>query len=357
MARRNPFPGVSRIMDRHGKARFRFRRKGLSCYLPGPYGSVEFRAAYEAACEGAKGPTQRSAPHGTLKWLVEQYIRSARYRDRSDVSRRVIRRELDWLCEQAGDLPYARLETRHVDALMAKKTGPSAANKVKKNLSLLFNFAIRKGFGVTFNPARFADRMKESEDGFHTWSEDEMEQFLSYFGPGTKARLVFLLALNTGASRKDLSRLTWGNIRGGRINYSRGKTNVGGDYPILPELAAELALLPRDVMVLIHHGEGLPYKPETLGNRFKAWAIAAGIPHCTLHGIRKGQATRIVNFGGTPDEVMAYLAHKTNAEGITYTKKANRGRLADSGLAKISGANPEQKLSNLSAKLDKTNGK
>lgn len=268
----------------------------------------------------------------------------------------MIRRELDWLCEQAGDLPYARIETRHVEALMEKKEGPSAANKVKKNLSLLFNFAIRKGFGVHFNPARFADRRKENEDGFHTWTEGEMEQFLAHFGPGTKARLVFLLALNTGASRLDLSRLTWGNINGGRISYSRGKTKVAGDYPILPELAVELALLPRDVMVLIHHGEGLPYQAATLGNRFKSWATEAGLPHCTLHGIRKGQATRIVNWGGTPDEVMAYLAHKTNAEGVTYTKKANRGSLVDSGLARVSGEKPEQKLSNLSAKLDKKSG-
>lgn len=99
--------------------------------------------------------------------------------------------------------------------------------------------------------------------------------------------------------------------------------------------------------------KGLPYKPETLGNWFKYRCKAVGLDHCTLHGIRKGQATRIVNWGGTPDELMAYLAHKTNAEGITYTRKADRGRLADSGIARVSGPKPEQKLSNLRDKLDK----
>ena len=49
MKRRNPFPGVSRVTDRHGEVRFRFRRKGFDTYLPGPYASAEFRAAYEAA--------------------------------------------------------------------------------------------------------------------------------------------------------------------------------------------------------------------------------------------------------------------------------------------------------------------
>lgn len=44
--RRNPFPGVTRVTNRHGKVRWRFRRGGFTCYLPGPYASAEWRAAY-----------------------------------------------------------------------------------------------------------------------------------------------------------------------------------------------------------------------------------------------------------------------------------------------------------------------
>ena len=44
--RRNPYPGVTRVTDRHGKVRWRFRRKGFSAYLAGPYGSADVRAAY-----------------------------------------------------------------------------------------------------------------------------------------------------------------------------------------------------------------------------------------------------------------------------------------------------------------------
>ncbi|SNT12370.1 tyrosine-type recombinase/integrase [Antarctobacter heliothermus] len=110
------------------------------------------------------------------------------------------------------------------------------------------------------------------------------------------------------------------------------------EYAIPPELAEELTRLSRDAMVLIHHRKGLPYNPEALGNWFKEQCKAAGLIHCSLHGIRKGQVTRIANDGSSPDEVMACLAHKTNAEGATYTKKADRGRLADSGLSRPSGA-------------------
>lgn len=356
MTRRNPFPGVSRVTDRHGKVRWRFRRKGFTVYLPGAYGSAEWRTAYEAAVAEVKTPAiiDRN-PYGTLSWLIENYLRSPKHKNKSDATRRVLSRELDWLRDQAGDLPLSGFRAKHVEALMARKGGPAAANKVRKNLSLLFNHAMKLEVeGVTVNPARAADRMREADEGYHTWTASEMAQFLRHHDTGSKARLVFMLALNTGAARGDLCRMTWGNIRDGRISYKRGKTKIGGDYPVLPELARELALLPRDVMVLVHHGAGLPYKPETLGNWFKDQCKAAGLPHCTLHGIRKGQATAIADAGGTEFEVMSFLAHATPKEAATYTRRADRGRLADSGLSRLSGANPEQTLSNLGKRLDKS---
>ena len=89
--RKNPFPGVPRIVDQHGKTRFRFRSKGFTGYLPSPYGTVAFRAAYDAAIEGAKAPTRSITPQGTLAWLIEQYLASPKYRNLSESRRRSIR--------------------------------------------------------------------------------------------------------------------------------------------------------------------------------------------------------------------------------------------------------------------------
>ncbi|MBN2629091.1 MAG: tyrosine-type recombinase/integrase [Rhodobacteraceae bacterium] len=353
MKRKNPFPGVTRIVDQHGTTRFRYRCKGFSTYLPGPYASVAFRAAYDAAVEGAKTPNRSTTPQGTLAWLIEAYLGSPKYRNLSDSRKRSIRGEMDWLRGIAGDLPFAKLGTRHIEALMGKKTGPTAANTVKKNLSLLFNFAIKREMGVTFNPARYADRLKENPDGYHTWTESEIDRFLDHHGEGTKARLACLLALNTGASRQDLSRMGWQNVTGGRIAYRRGKTHVGADLPILDALRAELQRLPADTLLFLTHGQGRPYKPETLGNWFRDQCRAAGVPG-SLHGLRKAGATRLANAGATPDEIRAFLAHATNKEGSTYTGKADRSRLADSGMAKLSGVKQEQNLSNIATTLDTT---
>ena len=355
--RKNPFPGVSRMTDRHNKVRFRFRRKGFSCYLPGPYASAAFRAAYEAAVSGSKSPVRSTTPHGTLSWLVEQYLGSLKFRGLSDSRKRSIRGELDWLRREAGDLPFAMFGVRHVEALMSRKAGPTAANTVKKNLSMLFNFAVQKLDMTLTNPARHAERMKVNKHGYHTWTEAELDLFLSVHGPGSKARLVALLAVNTGMARQDLTRIGWQNVRAGRISYRRGKTDVGADLPIMVELADELQRIPTDRLLFITHGaRNLPYKPETLGNWFKDQCRTAGVPG-SIHGLRKAGATRLANAGATPDEIRAFLAHETNAQGATYTKEADRARLGDSGLAKVTRAKGEQKLSTLLPKLDKEGGK
>jgi integrase len=141
------------------------------------------------------------------------------------------------------------------------------------------------------------------------------------------------------------------NVTGGRIAYRRGKTRIGADLPILNALDAELRLLPTDTLLFLTHGKGHPYQPETLGNWFRGQCRAAGVPG-SLHGLRKAGATRLANAGATPDEIRAFLAHATNKEGSTCTGKADRARLADSGMAKLSGAKPEQNLSNLATRLD-----
>lgn len=218
--RRNPFPGVTRVVDRHGKVRWRFRRKGFSCYLPGAYGSAEWRTAYEAAQIEAKATTPTARwPYGSLGWLITHYLSSPRHAQKAPSTRKTLRAELDWLRRpkneggaDAGDLPVARFRGRHVEALMAKKDGPAAQNRVRKNLSLLFNYAIRLEL-ISVNPVRATDRVKHRSDGYHTWTDPEIDRFLKRHGTGTQARLALLLALNTGAAARTLRGLAGRTLR------------------------------------------------------------------------------------------------------------------------------------------------
>ncbi len=343
--RKNPYPGVRKNIVK-GRIYWRFEAGDFRCNLPGPYRSPEFLAAYEAALAGAKAPMTTTEP-GTVAWLIEQYLGSLRFTDLSVSRKRTIRGELDWLREAAGKYHFARLKVQHIEALMGKKTGPTAANTVKKNMSMLFNFAAKKLSYTGLNPAKHADRRKENPDGYHTWTDAEVNRFLDRHGPGSKARLVLLLGLNTGMSRADLCRAGWQNVKAGRIAYRRTKTGVGADLPILPELAEELSRLPPDRLLFITQDNAdKPYIVGSLGNWFKDRCKEADVPG-SLHGLRKAGATRLANHGATPDEIKAFLAHATNAQGATYTKTADRAKQADSGFAKLGN------VSNLTESLDR----
>ena len=355
----NPFPGVSRTIDRHGKVRWRFRRKGFSCYLPGPYGSVEFRTAYEAALNEAKTPAPTARfPRASLGWVITHYLGSPRHAQKAAITRRTLLNELDWLRETAGHLPVAKFRGRHVEALMARKNGPAAQNRVRKNLSMIFNYAIRLEL-MASNPVKATDRVKHKSDGYHTWTDAELELFMEFHGPGTKARLALFLVMNTGASRQDLARLGWQNISKGRISYRRGKTGVEADLPILPELAEELAKVPRSQMLFLPTENGAAHSPAGFGNWFKKQAVRAGVTadSANIHGLRKAGATLLAEHGATEWEIAAFLAHEDTKEAATYVRKANRAKLGTSALARLTGPKTEQNLSNLSDGLDKTSRK
>lgn len=348
--RRNPFPGVTRTTDRHGNVRFRFRRGGVDCYLPGPYGSAEFRAAYEAGM--AAKPIRSTARPGSLGWLIESYLASRKYADLAPASRASQRREFDWLRKIAGDLPFAQCRTRDVAALMDKKEGPQAANTVAKRLSVLFGYAQSLDL-MHHNPARHVERRKIAGDGYHTATSDEVQRFRDRHPTGTKARLALELAINTGAARQDLGRLGWQNIAGGVISYTRQKTKVGAEVPILPELAEELRQVPRDRLLFLLTDEGHPFTTGGFGNKFRDWCDQAGLTGCTVHSFRKFAATRLAEAGATEFQIMAVLAHSSPKEAARYAKKAQRRTMAASAFALLPGADREQNLSNLRTGLDK----
>ena len=72
-----------------------------------------------------------------------------------------------------------------------------------------------------------------------------------------------------------------------RIRFSRGKTGIPGDLPIMPELAGEIGRLPSGHLTLLTQSGGQPYKPETLGNWFRDQCNAAGLPKCADSGMAR----------------------------------------------------------------------
>ncbi|MEQ9257512.1 MAG: tyrosine-type recombinase/integrase [Roseovarius sp.] len=356
--KRNPFPGVGNrpVIDRHGKKRWRLRKivKGrkIDTYLPGPYGSAEFRMAYDAALNTV--PEVRSAGAlGTFDHVITTYRGNKRFKELARSTRYAKGKRLDWIREIIGGADMAKLQPYHIENLMDRKGGPDAANRLLKEISELYTFA-KKKMGMDLpNPAGAVDRRKTREGGYHTWSDAQVEQFREAHPSGSKARLAFELMLATGAARQDACGMGRHNIKGDAIYYRRGKTGQETELPLryMPELVAEIVQLPHDTALFLTHGSGAPYTPESFGNWFAEQCQAAELPdECRAHGLRKYGATRLAERGANELQIAAFLAHKDTRQAKVYVRSAERRKLVSDAMALAHG---EGKVSNLSEWLDK----
>jgi hypothetical protein len=77
MARKWLPDNVTPYRDRHGKVRYRFRKRGLPAYhFKAQPGTEEFRTEYAAAVSAT--PASKAAPF-TYDALIESFYRSARW--------------------------------------------------------------------------------------------------------------------------------------------------------------------------------------------------------------------------------------------------------------------------------------
>jgi integrase len=344
--------------DRHGKRRVRFRQRGFSTYLTSTPWSVDFMRQYAVALDGVKAQTsnigvERTKP-GTINALIVSYYTLV-FPTLEPSTRRMRRSILERFRREHGDKPVARLEPTHLGAIVAAKAAtPTAANNFRKVLNHLLDHAIALAW-IASNPARHVRRFKIKGEGFHTWSEAEVAQYVQRHPPGTKAHLALTLMLYTGQRRSDVIRLGWQHVRGDKIALRQQKTDTPLLLPIAPQLASALKEQPRKNLTFLLTAFGAPFTFNGFGNWFRAQCNEAGLRQCSAHGLRKLAATRMGNAGCTDLELMAVFGWRSTSEVRRYTRGADQARLAEQAFEKVRGGmKGEQKLSNLSVRLDKT---
>ncbi len=237
--------------------------------------------------------------------------------------------------QKRGGLPYKRMERRHITEVRDEiRQTAGARNNVVKALSALFAWAIENGLATT-NPCAGTKRQK-SGDGFHTWTVDEVRQFEAKFPLGTKARAALHVALFTGLRRQDLITAGRQHIQNGWIVIRPKKTanssQVIVEIPYLDCLAKTIDASPTGDLTWLINEYGRPFTKDGFGNRFRKWCDAAGLPHCSVHGLRKAGATIAAENGATDDQLMAIFGWTTKQQTTLYTRKASRRRLAEEGI-------------------------
>lgn len=326
-----------RDRDRHGNVRLYVCRPGRKkIRIKAEYGSPAFWDAYKAAIEGEGESSSGKA--GSLRWLVQRYYESAEFRQELSERTRYVRRGiLERICAKDGDKPYRLLEPPHVRKRRDDMANtPEAANAYVKALRQVFAWACDGTVALAkANPARDVPYIRTGSDGFHTWTVEEIAQYMERHPIGTKAHLALAMLLFLGVRRGDVVRLGPQMERDGWLRFTVEKTGVDTEKPILPPLRAAIDAAPSGHLAYLVTAFDKPFTSNGFGNWFRKRCNEAGLPHCSAHGLRKAGATILADNGATEHELMSAYDWMSPKQAAHYTKKANRRRLAQTGLAKL----------------------
>lgn len=342
--------------DRHGNLRryFRQRVKGSKkvrkIRLREEPGTAEFHEEFAAAMAG-RAYVRKDAPkvpappprvvEKSLRWLINKYYReSLEFRAYDEETKKNRRRILERLCEEpvaegsqdeigdlACDIPKDKIEL-----LVKRKAATSidAANHRPKAIRKLSEWAVAQTPPLmNANLAKDVELLKRVDTGgHHTWTLEEIDEFIKVHPIGTKAHLALALFLFLGQRISDVHRLGQQHIGkperisprmraihpgrwlAFRQHKNRNSKPVDLVIPILPELEQALAAGPVGALTFLETGFGKPHTVKGLGNWFGDMCAGSGVPG-RAHGLRKAGATIAAENGATPHH---HLIEKVSPE-------------------------------------------
>ncbi|KQS03110.1 hypothetical protein ASG11_01540 [Sphingomonas sp. Leaf357] len=343
---------VTGFTDRHGKRRWRFRRKGYPPYsFKSPHGTKEFEREYAACLNAEQAPVMlRASIPGSINDVIARYYSDNSFLDLRPSTQGVYRGVLERFRDAFGDDSIKVFDAERIARLMtAMRHKPHAAARLRKLLAQLLRIARRaKLVPVGFDPIKDTKAPKAESGGYHSWTEDELTAFENHFAVGTKPRLAFDLLLYGAQRSGDVRLMTPAMIAGGRIRLEQNKTTNSVDIPIVAPLQASLDKGPVGQFTLIETKDGEPFTEKGFYGMMKKACVKAGIPHCSPHGLRKAAARRCKEAGCTNEEGMTITGHKSEKEYLYYAGSNARPEVADAAMGKVM-ANRSLRLASASA--------
>jgi integrase len=346
------------VKDRHGKLRYRFRRSSFTAYIHGTPSSEEFKQRYWELRDSTTPPTNVGAERtkaGSFNALAVSYYNSPGFRDLADSTKTMRRRIIDKFRVEHGDKPIRLLQRKHVADFMAERAEtPEAANNLVKLLKVMLNHAVDLGM-IDSNPAARIKRYRSKGKGFHTWTEEEIAKFEAAHPIGTKARLAFALLLYSGQRVSDVCKMGWQHIvktaEGDVIKVRQQKTGTPLEIPLHPKLEEFLATEPRTNMTFLVTKYGALFTAQGLGTFVKKACVAAGLRHCSAHGLRSAAVTRLIDACCPDEQLKAFTGHRSASALAPYKRGGDQRKLARQAMTMQLRAERERELSNLDPQI------
>jgi integrase len=242
--------------------------------------------------------------------------------------------------EVFADFPLSRMTSKAIRVLRDRVSSntPEAANNRVKAIRRVFAWGVENEL-VKANVARDVKLISTGSEGFHTWTDAEVEQFEARHPVGTKARLALTLLLLTGVRRSDVVLLGRQHVRSGSLRFTQQKNRkrrpVTIELPVLPALQRVIDASETGDLAFLVTQYGKPFTAAGFGNWFRDRCNEAGLPQCSAHGLRKAGATRAAENLATPHELMALFGWLTLKQAEHYTRAASQKRLAAGAVAKL----------------------
>lgn len=325
---------VTAYKDRHGKVRYRFRKRGLPTYhFRFEPGTPEFMAEYHDAKSAVPEVQERASPY-TYDALIASFYHSKKWMAMKPSSQKTYRGIIERFRAKNGTKDVRRVTAAAIDAKLASMAEtPAAANNLRKTLARLHRHAIKLDWRRD-NPVDATDAYKQGK-GWHCWTEGEIQAFRDRWPLGTRERLALELLLNTALRESDVVIVGRQHLRDGELHLHHGKNESPTIVPLGSELAAAIAAYDSGNMTYLATQFGKPFTVKGFYNWFKRSCVKAGLPHCSPHGVRKAISRRLAESGATSLEGRAVTGHKTDREFARYAEQANRRALAKTAMGKV----------------------
>jgi integrase len=167
---------------------------------------------------------------------------------------------------------------------------------------------------------------------------------------GSRPRLALALLHYTGQRRSDVVRMGRQHVRDGVLQVPRVKTGAELMIPVHLALADIIAEMAAGNLTFLTTQFGKPFTAAGFGNWFRDQCNAAGLPHCSAHGLRKAAAWRLAEAGCTEHKIAAITGHASLREIARYTKAADQKGLARAAMEKVSAKQEQNFLASSEAR-------
>jgi integrase len=355
-------------LDRFGRPCFYYRPTKVSkrVRLPGlPY-SNEFMAAYEAAKSGLPPPpppggaaarSPLTADVITLNAALALYFASSNFNEYADETKKYRRRNLNRFAREGsepvrGERPLRDLTEPALTRILDEYESRHTAQSMEKALKGFFEFCKLREL-IDIDPTKHVEvrgPVHDESAGFFAWEESHAEIYKKKYPLGSKARLVFALAVCLGLRRSDIVRFGPHDIIKGRVKFLVMKTKRSSgfvlDCKVLPELQEALDACgphePGKPFLRKKNGEG--WVASSLSGQMREWCDDADLPECSTHGVRKLCSARLADAECDVLQIAAITGHKNIKVLMKYLEKRNRGKSADVALDKLVASQRPRKL-------------